>query len=104
MKREKIICEVCGCKDKETLERHHITEQTEINTNNDDFNLAIICSNCHTKHHLGRLKIIGLVASTQLPYKRTLIYQLDGIKNVEGLDEFCYKPKQKQMKLKGKNG
>ena len=30
-----------------------------------------------------RLKIIGVYPSTKLPNKRTLIYELDGVKNLD---------------------
>jgi hypothetical protein len=33
--------------------------------------------------HCGRLKIIGAYPSTKLPNKRTLVYELDGKKNVD---------------------
>jgi hypothetical protein len=37
--------------------------------------------------HGGLLRIISVYPSTKLPNKRTLVYELNGVKNIEGLDE-----------------
>lgn len=91
MKRQKIIknkCEVetCDVTDPDLLELHHIVERTEENTTNHPMNLVILCCNCHAKTHAGKLKLIGLYPSTKLPNKRVLVYELDGKKNIEGID------------------
>jgi hypothetical protein len=86
MAKNKLIlnkCEIEGCQETENLHLHHIIERTELNTNNHPFNLSILCPNHHAHVHSGRLKIIGVFPSTQLPNKRTLIYELDGKKNVD---------------------
>jgi uncharacterized membrane protein len=83
--KNKCEIESCDVSDPKLLELHHIIERTEINTTNSDFNLAILCGNYHAMTHTGRLKIIGVYPSTQLPNKRTLIYELDGKKNMEGI-------------------
>jgi HNH endonuclease len=88
MKKSKLIknkCEIesCPVTDSNLLHFHHIIERTEITTNNNEFNLAILCANCHGLTHAGRLKIIGAFPSTKLPNKRTLVYELDGKKNVD---------------------
>jgi hypothetical protein len=92
MKKSKLIkdkCEIEGCTitDPKLLHLHHIIERTEVNTTNHNFNLAILCPNHHGCVHNGTLKIIGVYPSTKLPNKRTLVYELDGKKNIEGLDE-----------------
>jgi 5-methylcytosine-specific restriction endonuclease McrA len=93
------ICEICGEKNTAVLHKHHIVERTDPNTNNDDMNLTIICSNCHNKVHAKQIKIIGLFPSTQLPYKRTLIYEENGVSNVPEITESYYKPKPESMKV-----
>lgn len=79
-------CEIEGCNETENLHAHHIIERTEENTNNNVFNLAILCPNCHFKVHSNSIKIIGVYPSTKLPNKRTLIYQINGKKNIEGIN------------------
>lgn len=88
MRKSKLIknkCEIetCNITDPAILELHHIIERTEEHTNNSDLNLAIICSNHHAMVHSKRLKIIGVFPSTKLPNKRTLVYELDGVKNID---------------------
>ena len=56
---------------------------TNINTSNDPSNLAILCSLHHSMLHTGRLEIIGVFPSTKLPNGRSLVYTLDGIKNID---------------------
>ena len=92
MNRKKIIknkCEVeeCNVTDPKLLGLHHIIERTEENTTNHPMNLALLCANCHAMTHTGRLRIIGLYPSTKLPNKRVLVYELDGKRNIEGIDE-----------------
>jgi len=97
-KRPKIQCEVCGESDSSILERHHIIERTDLNCTNDDFNIAILCPSCHTKLHTGRLKIIGVYPGTRPPTGRVLVYELDGVKNLD-LDEAYFIPKPTFMKV-----
>ena len=104
MAREKIIknkCEIesCNIDDPKILELHHIIERTEENVTNDNFNLGILCANHHSMLHTGRLKIIGIYPSTKMPNKRTMIYELDGIRNIYGIDEPYIIYKNKSMKL-----
>lgn len=92
MKLVKNKCEIesCDIGDPNLLELHHIIERTKSNTTNNPFNLAILCCCHHKMLDHGRLKIIGVFPSTKLPNKRTLIYELDGKKNIEGIDkEYC---------------
>lgn len=102
-KRPKIKCEIDGCDiiNPDLLHRHHIIERTELNTDNDDFNIAIICSNHHNLIHLGRIKIIGVFPSTKPPTGRTLVYVKDGVCNVPGLENAkpYYTPKPKSMRI-----
>ena len=97
-KRPKIVCEVCGETDTKILERHHIIPRTELNCTNDDYNLGILCSSCHSKTHTGSLKIIGVFPGTRPPSGRVLIYELDGVKNID-IDEPYYTPKPQEMKV-----
>lgn len=104
MRKSKLIkdkCEIesCNVTDSNLLHLHHIIERTEINTNNSNFNLAILCANCHALTHSGRLKIIGVYPSTKLPNKRVLIYELDGKKNIDGIDQPYVEFKNKSFKI-----
>ena len=89
-KSEKYECEICEEKEVSSLHKHHIIEQTDIDTNNEDFNLAIICASCHAKVHAGSIDLLGIVPSTKMPNRRTLIYIKDGECNIPGLED--YKP------------
>jgi 5-methylcytosine-specific restriction endonuclease McrA len=93
------VCEICGETDTAVLHKHHIVERTDPNTSHDDMNLAIICANCHNKVHDGSIEIVGVFPSTQLPYKRTLVYKKDGVSNVPGLEEPYYVPHAEYMKV-----
>jgi len=97
-KRPKIECEVCGESDPCTLERHHIIPRTELNTTNDDYNLSVICASCHAKIHAGRLNIIGVFPGTKPPTGRILVYELNGVKNLD-IDEPYYVPEPISMKV-----
>lgn len=96
-KRPKVRCEICGETNIAVLERHHIVPRTELNCTHDDFNIAILCGNCHTKHHAGMIKIIGVFPSTD-PSGVSLIYEENGQKNVD-IEEPYYVPKLKKMKV-----
>lgn len=105
MKKSKLIknkCEIesCNVTDPNLIHLHHIIERTEENTTNNNFNLAILCANCHALTHSGRLKIIGVYPSTKLPNKRTLVYELDGKKNID-INEPYVEFKNKSFKLFG---
>lgn len=93
------VCEICGNTNKEVLHKHHIVERTDPNTSNDDTNLAIVCANCHNKIHAGMIKVIGVFPSTKLPYARTLVYEIDGVSNVPGIQDPYYTPKANSMKV-----
>jgi len=101
----KIQCEICGNKDKEILERHHIVERTELESNNHPYNLAVLCPNCHSLNHTGKIKIIGVFPGTKPPTGRILIYIKDGVCNLPGGEDLepYYIPTHKSMKIhKGK--
>lgn len=76
-------CEIDECNETENLHLHHIVERTEVNTTNHPYNLCILCPNHHSYTHSGKLKIIGVYPSTKLPNKRTLVYELNGVKNID---------------------
>lgn len=97
-KRPKIQCEVCGEKDIKILERHHIIPRTDPDCTHDDFNIAILCPSCHSKVHTGSLRIIGVFPGTRPPSGVILVYELDGVKNVD-IDEAYFTPKPKSMKV-----
>lgn len=100
--KNKCEIESCNVTDSKLLELHHIIERTELNTTNHDFNLAILCANCHAMTHTGRLKIIGVYPSTLPPNGRTLIYELDGKRNIEGIDTPYIEFKNKSFKIGSK--
>jgi len=101
--KQKLIknkCEIdeCNVTDPRLLELHHIIERTESNTTNHNLNLAILCRNCHGMTHSGRLRLIGIFPSTKLPNKRTLVYELDGVKNVD-IDSAYIEFKNKEFRV-----
>jgi hypothetical protein len=79
----KEYCEICKVKDTATLHLHHIIERTDINSTNHNSNLAIICANCHAKVHNNEITIIGIAPATIKPNSRILIYEINGIKNID---------------------
>lgn len=99
--KNKCEIETCSIDMPEALHFHHIIERTMVNTTNNAFNLAILCAVHHELVHSGRLKIIGVYPSTQLPNARTLIYELDGKRNIEGIDQPYIEFKNKSYKLFG---
>lgn len=104
-KLHKEYCEIGGCNEtnSKALEHHHIVERIELGTSNSQWNLAVICGNCHAKIHAGQIKIIGVFPSTK-PSGRTLIYILDGVCNVPGMENAqpYFKHKPPQMKINSK--
>ncbi len=104
MKLIKNKCEIesCDVDDPKLLELHHIVERTEENTNNNPFNLAILCSLHHSMIDTDKLKIIGVFPSTLPPNNRTLVYILNGIPNIEGITEPYVKFKNKSFKIGSK--
>lgn len=94
-------CEIdgCGMTDPAALHLHHIIERTELNTTNHDYNLAIICANHHEMTHSGRLRIIGVYPATIPPNNRILIYELDGKRNIDGIDEPMIRFKNKSFAI-----
>jgi hypothetical protein len=99
VKPKKIKCEICAESSKSVLHYHHIIPQTDPGCTDDWINVCIVCSNCHNKIHADEIKVIGIFPSTQLPYKRTLVYEKNGICNVPGIDKEYIKPQQKKMRL-----
>jgi len=93
-------CEIAECNvtDPNLLQLHHIVEQTNINCTNHNMNLAILCGNCHLSLHSGSLKIIGVYPSTQLPNGRTLVYEINGKRNID-IDDSYIKFKNKSIKI-----
>lgn len=105
MVKSKLIknkCEIesCNVDDPALLELHHIIERTEINTTNHNFNLAILCANCHALTHTKRLRIIGVYPATLPPNNRVLVYELDGKKNIDIAEPYVTF-KNKSFKLYG---
>lgn len=87
IKLEKISCEICDDNNKDILHAHHIKERTELETNNHNTNLLILCPNCHSKIHTNKIQIIGLFNSTKKPYGRSVIYLKDGVCNVPSMQQ-----------------
>lgn len=82
-------CEIDDCNVTEecALHYHHIIDRVKVTSTNSPMNIAVLCSVHHNLVHDGKLKIISVYPSTKLPNRRTLVYELNGIKNIEGLDE-----------------
>lgn len=97
--KNKCEIESCNISAEEALHFHHIVERTEVNTTNHPFNIAILCAVHHELTHSGRLKIVGVYPSTQLPNGRTLIYELDGKRNIEDIDKPYVEFKNKSFKV-----
>lgn len=100
--KNKCEIESCGVDDVNALHFHHIIERTQVNTTNHPFNIAILCAVHHELVHSGRLKIIGVYPSTLPPNGRTLIYELDGKRNIEGIDKPYVEFKNKSFKIRSK--
>lgn len=86
MRKKSLIlnkCEIDTCEETECLHLHHIIPRTDPETSNNLFNLCIVCPNCHSKIHAGKLKILGIIPSTKLPNKRTVIYEVNGKRNID---------------------
>jgi hypothetical protein len=83
MKIIKECCEICNENKIATLHIHHIIEQHQINTSNRWDNLCCLCANCHNRVHHGQIKILGVLASTKLPNKRQIVYEENGIRNID---------------------
>lgn len=98
-KPKKSVCEICGESNKSTLHYHHIIERTEPECTDDWGNVCIICANCHNRVHAEEIKIIGIYPSTKLPYKRTLIFEKNGVSNVPGITEPYCNPRPESMKV-----
>lgn len=107
MKVRKLIknkCEIESCliKDPLLLELHHILPRTDEHTNNNNLNLAILCCCHHKLLDGGSLKIIGVFPSTKEPNFRTLVYELDGKKNID-IDKPYIEFKNKSFKIFGES-
>jgi len=103
MKYSKLIknkCEIedCNITDSDALHFHHIIERTKVNTTNHPFNIAILCAVHHELTHSNKLKIIGVYPSTRLPNHRTLVYEINGKKNID-IEESYVKFKNKSFKI-----
>jgi hypothetical protein len=59
-RREKKNCEVCGEGNRRLLEYHHVIPRRDSRCREDNGNIAILCSNCHTRVHAGEVIIIGV--------------------------------------------
>ena len=93
-------CEIDGCDIAVCLHKHHIIERTQENTTNHNDNIAILCPNHHNFVHKNLIKIIGVYPSTKLPNNRTLVYELNGKKNID-INEPYVEFKNKSFKLYG---
>jgi 5-methylcytosine-specific restriction endonuclease McrA len=82
-KPKKVSCEICECQVKATLHWHHIIPRTDPKCTDDWKNVVVVCSNCHNKIHADIIKIFGIYDSTKLPYKRTVVFEENGKKNID---------------------
>ena len=101
--RKKLIkskCEIesCDVSDSNLLELHHIIPRIEQNSCNHPMNLAILCCCHHKMIDTGRLKILGVFPSTKPPNGRILVYELDGIPNID-IDVPYFTFKNKSFKI-----
>lgn len=92
-------CDIESCNEKHDLHLHHIQERHQEHTTNNPMNLVVLCPNHHYACHSGRLKIIGIFPSTQPPNNRTVVYELDGKRNIEGIDFPYFKFKNKSYSI-----
>jgi hypothetical protein len=99
-KLHKEFCEIedCNINDSKLLHHHHIIERTDLGTSNDCWNLAVLCPTHHAMVHSGQLKILGVFPSTA-KYGRTLVYELNGIPNIKGINKPYFQPKIKGVKI-----
>lgn len=93
MARQKLIknkCEIesCNITNPNVLELHHIIPRTNKNSSHHPYNLAILCPTHHKMIDTGELQIISIYPSTKQPNNRTLIYILNGIKNIDINEEY----------------
>ena len=95
-KPKKIHCEICYDSRKGLLEYHHVKERSKGGDDN-YWNLAVLCSSCHSLNHHGSLNIIGIYPSTDPVMARTVIYEING-ENKSGITEPYYTPKPKSIK------
>jgi hypothetical protein len=101
MSKKKLIldkCEIEGCNETQCLHLHHLIPRKDINTTNNSTNLVILCPNHHSFCHAGLLKIIGIYPSTRLPNGRTVVYELNGKRNID-IDEPLVNAKPKSFKI-----
>lgn len=98
--KNKCEIESCNVCEPEALHFHHIIERTKINTTNNILNIAILCAVHHELVHAKKLRIISVYPSTKLPNKRTLVYELDGKKNID-IDVPYLEVKNKSFKVYG---
>ena len=68
--RKSSCCEICKTKIS-VLHKHHIIPRCDSRCTNRNYNIAILCPNCHAKVHTGELIIIGVYESTS---KGTLVW------------------------------
>lgn len=61
----KKICEMCGYNNPAALHIHHIIPRCDIErTSENNWNLACICTQCHSLTHAGQHIIIGVYQTT----------------------------------------
>lgn len=57
--KPKVCCEICNLNKKAILHRHHIIPRVDPRCVNKDYNIAVLCPNCHSRVHSGEFIIIG---------------------------------------------
>ena len=63
MIRKSKCCEICK-KNFPVLHKHHIIPRCDDRCTNRNYNIAILCPNCHAQVHTGEFIIIGFYEST----------------------------------------
>jgi predicted HNH restriction endonuclease len=74
-KLKKEHCEVCFETKKSTLNIHHIIPQCDERSSNNNYNLAVLCANCHNLVHSGDITIIGVYSSTNNNGRSVLFFR-----------------------------
>jgi predicted secreted Zn-dependent protease len=72
-KLKKNKCEICEC--KTSIEVHHIIPRCDPRCHNNNSNLALICANCHTSVHEGKIIIIGVYSTVNEDRKLMWFYE-----------------------------
>lgn len=74
-KLKKEFCEICNETKKSTLHIHHIIPKCDERCTNNNYNLAVLCANCHNLVHSGEITIIGVYSSTNKNGRNVMFFR-----------------------------